>query len=70
MDPAVQSAEGTPEQDPLEASRWNAARLGGNFDVVVDFVAEFVDEPAVQLTHYLSHDLAPDNVSRAIDRSR
>jgi len=57
------------EQQVLEASRWNAARLGGNFDVVMDFVAEFVDEPAVQLTHYLSHDLAPDNVSRAIDRN-
>ena len=57
------------EQETLEASRWNAARLGGNFDVVVDFVAEFVDEPAVQLTHYLSHDIAPDNVSRAIDRT-
>jgi peptide/nickel transport system substrate-binding protein len=23
----------------------------------------------VQLTHYLSHDLAPDNVSRAVDRT-
>ncbi len=57
------------DQDTLEASRWNAARIGGNFDVVVDFVAEFVDEPAVQLTHYLSHDVAPDNVSRAIDRT-
>jgi peptide/nickel transport system substrate-binding protein len=59
----------TVEQDTLEASRWNAARLGGNFDVVVDFVAEFVDEPSVQFTHYLSHDLAPDNVSRVIDRT-
>src|SRR6185503_4636099 len=59
----------TVEQETLVASRWNAARLGGNFDVVVDFVAEFVDEPAVQFTHYLSHDLAPDNVSRAIDRT-
>jgi peptide/nickel transport system substrate-binding protein len=59
----------TVEQNTLEASRWNAARLGGNFDVVVDFVAEFVDEPSVQFTHYLSHDLAPDNVSRAIDRT-
>jgi peptide/nickel transport system substrate-binding protein len=59
----------TVEQNTLEASRWNAARLGGNLDVVVDFVAEFVDEPSVQFTHYLSHDLAPDNVSRAIDRT-
>jgi peptide/nickel transport system substrate-binding protein len=59
----------TVEQDTLPLSRWNAARFGGNFDVVVDFVGEFADEPALQLAHYLSFDAAPANISRAIDRT-
>jgi peptide/nickel transport system substrate-binding protein len=59
----------TVEQDTLQSSRWNAARFGGNFDVVVDFVGEFADEPALQLAHYLSYDKASANISRAIDRT-
>lgn len=59
----------TVEQETLPLSRWNGARFGGNFDVVVDFVGEFADEPALQLAHYLSHDKAPANISRAIDRT-
>jgi len=59
----------TATHEPLEAARWNAARFSGNFDAVTDFVAEFVDEPSLQLAHYISHDKAPDNISRAIDRT-
>jgi peptide/nickel transport system substrate-binding protein len=57
------------EQNMLDSGRWHAARFGGNFDVVADFAAEFVDEPTLQLAHYLSYDRSPDNVSRAIDRT-
>ena len=57
------------EQETLQSARWNAARFGGNFDVIVDFVGEFADEPALQLAHYLSHDRAPANLSRSIDRT-
>jgi peptide/nickel transport system substrate-binding protein len=59
----------TVEQDTLESSRWNAARIGGNFDAIIDFTADFVDDPAVQLAHYLSRDRAPDNVSQVVDRT-
>jgi peptide/nickel transport system substrate-binding protein len=59
----------TAEQDTVETARWTAARLAGNFDVLVDFAAEFVDEPTLQFAHYLSHDRAPDNASQAIDRT-
>lgn len=59
----------TVDQNTLDASRWNAARLGGNFDVIIDFTADFVDDPALLLAHYLSQDRAPDNVSHIIDRT-
>src|SRR5260221_12089310 len=55
------------DQDTLEASRWNAARIGGKFDVVVDFVAQVVGEPPLQLTPYLSHHGSPHKVLPAID---
>jgi peptide/nickel transport system substrate-binding protein len=57
------------EQEEVVSSAWHGARLGGNFDVITDFVADFVDEPVLQLAHYLSHDRAPENVSRVIDRT-
>jgi peptide/nickel transport system substrate-binding protein len=57
------------EQEEVVSPAWHAARFGGNFDVITDFVADFADEPVLQLAHYLSHDRAPDNVSRAIDRT-
>jgi peptide/nickel transport system substrate-binding protein len=57
------------EQEVLETARWATARAAGNFDVIVDFAAEFVDEPTLQLSHYLSRDRAPDNTSQATDRT-
>jgi len=59
----------TVDQNTLESARWNAARIGGNFDAIIDFTADFVDDPAVQLAHYLSRDRAPDNVSQVVDRT-
>lgn len=59
----------TVAEKTLEPSLWQAARLGGNFDAIGDFVSEFVDDPAMIFAHYLSFDRAPDNISRAIDRT-
>jgi peptide/nickel transport system substrate-binding protein len=59
----------TVEQTPLPPPQWNAARFAGNFDVIVDFVGEYADEPTLWLGHYLSHDRSPANLSRAVDRT-
>jgi peptide/nickel transport system substrate-binding protein len=56
-------------QTPRPPSEWNSARFSGNFDVIVDFVGEYADEPTLWLGHYLSHDRSPANLSRAIDRT-
>jgi peptide/nickel transport system substrate-binding protein len=52
----------TVEQKTLEPSLWQMTRFGGNFDAIGDFVSEFVDDPAMLLSHYLSHDHAPDEL--------
>lgn len=52
-----------------ENAAFFAARRDGNFDVVVDAMSEFVDEPAVLWGQFLSRDRAPANISGAIDRT-
>jgi peptide/nickel transport system substrate-binding protein len=59
----------TATQTPLPPSIWNASRFAGNFDVIVDFVGEYADEPTLWLGHYLSYDRSPANLSRAVDRT-
>lgn len=59
----------TVNQAVLTPSQWVSARSAGNFDVLVDFVGEFTDEPALWLAHYISHDRSAANLSRAIDRT-
>jgi peptide/nickel transport system substrate-binding protein len=59
----------TVDQMTLPAPQWFAARSSGDFDVVVDFVGEYADDPTLWLAHYLSYDRAPANLSRAIDRT-
>jgi peptide/nickel transport system substrate-binding protein len=58
----------TVEHKPLETAAWTQLLTQGGFDAIVDFGAEFVDEPTFGLTKYLSHDRSPINPSRAIDR--
>jgi peptide/nickel transport system substrate-binding protein len=57
------------DQTTLPAPQWFAARSSGNFDVVVDFVGEYADDPTLWLAHYLSYDRTPANLSRSIDRT-
>lgn len=57
------------EQVLLETAAWNSALASGNFDVIMDFSNEFVDEPTLSLGKYISFDGNPQNASRSIDRT-
>lgn len=58
----------TVEHRQFETSPYLAALNAGNYDVAVDFSNLFMDEPSLVLAKYVSHDRAPENRSRAIDR--
>ncbi len=59
----------TVEHRQLEIAQWSAALTSGNFDVIVDFTNDYVDDPSLALVKYLSFDKSPTNGSRAIDRT-
>jgi hypothetical protein len=40
------------DQNMLDTSRWNAARIDGNVDAIIDFAADFAEDPMLQLAHY------------------
>jgi peptide/nickel transport system substrate-binding protein len=56
-------------QEQPENQRFFASRRDGNFDILMDGLQEFVDEPSLQLVPFLSRDVNPTNISRAIDRT-
>ena len=47
---------------------WQKQVEAGNFDVALDFSGDFYDDPTIQLTKYVSHDLSPVNYSGSTDR--
>ncbi len=47
---------------------WQKEVDAGDFDVALDFSGDFYDDPTIQLTKYVSHDLSPVNNSGATDR--
>jgi peptide/nickel transport system substrate-binding protein len=47
---------------------WQKEVDAGKFDVALDFSGDFYDDPTIQLTKYVSHDLSPVNNSGSIDR--
>jgi peptide/nickel transport system substrate-binding protein len=57
------------EHRQQEIAQWSAALTSGNFDVIVDFTNDYVDDPALAPVKYLSFDKSPSNASRAIDRT-
>ena len=57
------------ENVKLETAAWVTALRSGNFDAITDFSADPVDEPTIQLERFTSVDRAPDNPSRAVDRT-
>ena len=47
---------------------WQKEVDAGDFDVALDFSGDFYDDPTIQLTKYVSHDLSPGNNSGSTDR--
>ena len=58
----------TATQDRLATKDWEAALTKGNFDVGIDFVGDYIDDPTLQLTKFVSTDLSPVNFSNSQDR--
>jgi peptide/nickel transport system substrate-binding protein len=47
---------------------WQKVVDEADFDVAQDFTGDFYDDPTIQLTRYISHDLSPLNTSGSTDR--
>lgn len=54
--------------EQVEAGRYFADQRAGNYDLVVDFACDFIDDPDVQLLKFLSADVSPVNYGGYIDR--
>ncbi len=57
------------DNQPLENGPWQATLAAGNYDAIIDFSADPVDDPTIQLERFTSFDRAPNNATRAIDRN-
>ncbi len=58
----------TATQEKLKTKDWEGALQKGNFDVGIDFVGDYLDDPTLQLTKYVSTDLSPVNYANSQDR--
>jgi len=58
----------TTTQDRRNIWDWQKVIDGGQFDVAPDFSGDFYDDPTIQLTKFVSHDLSPVNYSGSTDR--
>ena len=58
----------TTAQQRLNIWEWQKIVDRGDFDVALDFAGDFYDDPTIQLTKYVSHDLSPINFSGSQDR--
>ena len=55
------------EHVQLETKAFYDAHAGGNFDVVMDFISDFADDPSAQFDKFLSAGKSAQSVSRHID---
>jgi peptide/nickel transport system substrate-binding protein len=55
-------------QVKLGTKEWQSALEQGRFAVAFDFTGDYFDDPSMQLTKYVSHDLSPSNYSGSTDR--
>jgi peptide/nickel transport system substrate-binding protein len=55
-------------QDRRNIWDWQKVIDAGDFDVALDFSGDFYDDPTIQLTKFVSHDLSPVNYSGSTDR--
>jgi peptide/nickel transport system substrate-binding protein len=58
----------TTTQHRLNIWDWQKQVDSDDFDVALDFEGDFYDDPTLQLTKYVSHDLSPVNFSGSQDR--
>jgi peptide/nickel transport system substrate-binding protein len=58
----------TTTQRRLNIWEWQKLVDRGDFDVALDFAGDYYDDPTIQLTKYVSHDLSPINFSGSQDR--
>ena len=58
----------TTTQQRLNIWEWQKLAEKGDFDVALDFAGDFYDDPTLQLTKYVSHDLSPVNYAGSTDR--
>jgi peptide/nickel transport system substrate-binding protein len=58
----------TATEDRQNIWDWQKVIDSGNFDVALDFSGDFFDDPTIQMTKYVSHDLSPVNYSGSTDR--
>lgn len=57
----------TVKHDQLETKLWQSAMSGGNYDMAIDFTGDFMDDPSLNLTKYLSTEISPVNYSGQAD---
>ena len=55
-------------ENALPTKEWQNDLQAGNFTVALDLAADYFDDPTVQLTRYVSHDISPLDHSEATDR--
>jgi peptide/nickel transport system substrate-binding protein len=55
-------------QDRRNIWDWQKEIDARQFDVALDFSGDFYDDPTIQMTKYVSHDLSPVNYSYSTDR--
>ncbi len=58
----------TAREEKLGIFDWQKRAEAGDYDVALDFSGDFYDDPTIQLTKYVSHDLSPVNYSGDTDR--
>jgi peptide/nickel transport system substrate-binding protein len=57
----------TVRNEPVENQPFFAARASGNFEIVVDAIQDYVDEPSLQFLPFLSLARNPANIARTRD---
>ena len=58
----------TVSQDRRNIWDWQKVVDARDFDIALDFSGDFYDDPTLQLTKYVSHDLSPVNFAGSTDR--
>ncbi len=58
----------TATEERLQIWDWQKKVDAHEFDVAQDFAGDFYDDPTIQFTKYVSHDLSPVNFSGSTDR--